>query len=218
VIGPCRSPSTGREVEVGAGFLSGGWKSIGPGGTGLIPLANPTTPRPVPSASSTREVAGRGLVSFLITSPRTARKPTQDGTLRTLRKLGFKTDLARPRSVEGSWTSTGVGGKRTISTSRPTASWSGERPRGGGLGATARVPRWAVSYKFPRQATTRVKDIIVQVGRTGALTPVAVRRAVLSARPSLRRSHNGGFRRRYPDRRLRVARRNGDVIPRSCRS
>jgi DNA ligase (NAD+) len=42
------------------------------------------------------------------------------------------------------------------------------------LGATSKFPRWAVAYKFPaRQATTRVRDIIVQVGRTGALTPVA---------------------------------------------
>lgn len=42
------------------------------------------------------------------------------------------------------------------------------------LGATSKFPRWAVAYKFPaRQATTRVRDILVQVGRTGALTPVA---------------------------------------------
>lgn len=43
------------------------------------------------------------------------------------------------------------------------------------LGSTTRSPRWAIAYKFPaQQVTTKVQDIIVQVGRTGALTPVAV--------------------------------------------
>lgn len=42
------------------------------------------------------------------------------------------------------------------------------------LGTRSRDPQWAVAYKFrPRQATTKVEDIRVQVGRTGALTPVA---------------------------------------------
>lgn len=42
------------------------------------------------------------------------------------------------------------------------------------LGQVSRSPRWAIAYKFPaRQATTMVKDIIVSVGRTGALTPTA---------------------------------------------
>ena len=42
------------------------------------------------------------------------------------------------------------------------------------LGATGKSPRWAVAYKFPpEQAETRVKRIVVSVGRTGALTPVA---------------------------------------------
>jgi DNA ligase (NAD+) len=43
------------------------------------------------------------------------------------------------------------------------------------LGATAKFPRWAIAYKFgAERATTRVLDIIVGVGRTGVLTPVAV--------------------------------------------
>ncbi|MBU4346151.1 MAG: NAD-dependent DNA ligase LigA [Candidatus Omnitrophica bacterium] len=42
------------------------------------------------------------------------------------------------------------------------------------LGFTSKSPRWAVAYKFPaRQATTRLKAISVQVGRTGVITPVA---------------------------------------------
>jgi DNA ligase (NAD+) len=43
------------------------------------------------------------------------------------------------------------------------------------LGFTAKAPRWAIAYKYPaRRETTVVNDIIVQVGRTGTLTPVAV--------------------------------------------
>lgn len=43
------------------------------------------------------------------------------------------------------------------------------------LGAVSRSPRWAVAYKFEaHQETTKIIDIVVQVGRTGALTPVAI--------------------------------------------
>jgi DNA ligase (NAD+) len=43
------------------------------------------------------------------------------------------------------------------------------------LGFTSKSPRWAIAYKYPaRQETTVVNDIVVQVGRTGALTPVAM--------------------------------------------
>ncbi len=43
------------------------------------------------------------------------------------------------------------------------------------LGSTSKAPRWAIAYKFPaQQKTTQVKDIIISIGRTGALTPTAV--------------------------------------------
>jgi DNA ligase (NAD+) len=43
------------------------------------------------------------------------------------------------------------------------------------LGATSKFPRWAIAYKFPpEEQTTRLKDIMVSVGRTGAVTPFAV--------------------------------------------
>ena len=43
------------------------------------------------------------------------------------------------------------------------------------LGTIARSPRWALAFKFkPKQATTKIRNIIVQVGRTGALTPTAL--------------------------------------------
>lgn len=45
------------------------------------------------------------------------------------------------------------------------------------LGSTAKSPRWALAYKFPaEQSTTVIEDIVIQVGRTGALTPVAILR------------------------------------------
>ena len=61
------------------------------------------------------------------------------------------------------------------------------------FGATGKAPRWAVAYKYAaQQATTKVLDIQVQVGRTGALTPVAHLEPVLLAGTTVARAtlHN----------------------------
>ncbi|MCS7181109.1 MAG: NAD-dependent DNA ligase LigA, partial [bacterium] len=61
------------------------------------------------------------------------------------------------------------------------------------LGTTTKSPRWAVAYKFPaEQVSTIVKDVIVQVGRTGTLTPVAILEPVLVSGTTVSRAtlHN----------------------------
>lgn len=86
------------------------------------------------------------------------------------------------------------------------------------LGYTAKFPRWAISFKFPaRQATTRVRDIIIQVGRTGALTPVAVLDPVKLSGITISRAtlHNQDEIERK-DIRINdhvLIERSGDVIP-----
>jgi len=61
------------------------------------------------------------------------------------------------------------------------------------LGATSRAPRWAIAYKYPpEQATTKLLDIVVSVGRTGRATPYAVLEPVLVAGSEVERAtlHN----------------------------
>ena len=61
------------------------------------------------------------------------------------------------------------------------------------LGERSRNPRWAIAYKFaPQEATTRIKDIVLQVGRTGVVTPVAVLEPVNISGVDVRRAtlHN----------------------------
>ena len=86
------------------------------------------------------------------------------------------------------------------------------------LGTTDRVPRWAIAFKYPAlQATTEVRGITWQVGRTGKLTPVAELEAVEVAGSIVRRAtlHNADELERLG---LRIGCRvfiekGGDVIP-----
>ncbi len=61
------------------------------------------------------------------------------------------------------------------------------------IGSTSKSPRWAIAYKFPaRQISTQLIDVLYQVGRTGAITPVAVFEPVLLAGTTVTRAslHN----------------------------
>ena len=90
------------------------------------------------------------------------------------------------------------------------------------LGYTGKAPRWAIAYKYAaRSGTTRIEDILVQVGRTGKLTPVAALKPVFIGGTTVTRAtlHNmdeierlgvkiGGWV---------VVERGGDVIPKLVR-
>lgn len=86
------------------------------------------------------------------------------------------------------------------------------------LGATAKFPRWAVAYKYPPEVKpTVVEDIVVQVGRTGVLTPKAVVRPVRLAGTTVTNAtlHNQDF---ISQRDIRIGdtvliRKAGEIIP-----
>ena len=86
------------------------------------------------------------------------------------------------------------------------------------LGFTQKFPRWAIALKYPAEETpTVVKDIIVNVGRTGAVTPMAIMQPVQLAGTTVQRAtlHNSG---RVTELDIRVGdtviiRKAGEIIP-----
>lgn len=86
------------------------------------------------------------------------------------------------------------------------------------IGSTAKVPKWAIAYKYPpEKKETILKDIICQVGRTGAITPLAILEPVVVAGSTISKTtlHNEDF---IKEKDIRIGdhiyiQKAGDVIP-----
>lgn len=86
------------------------------------------------------------------------------------------------------------------------------------MGTTAKTPRWAIAYKYPpEKKETLLKDIVCQVGRTGAITPMAILEPVKVAGSTISKTtlHNEDF---IKERDLKIGdtvviQKAGDVIP-----
>ncbi len=155
---------------------------------GLEPFANPRNS----TAGTLRQLdpqvsASRGLDMFVYGTGRGEADLAVDSHLELMKRLaelGFKVNprLERSEGIEGV-----IEFHRRLETDRDKLNYEVDgsvvkidsfelRRR---LGQLTRSPRWAIAYKFPpRQETTVVDGIQCQVGRTGALTPVAVLRPV----------------------------------------
>jgi len=171
-----------------------------------------------------KEVAGRGLSTFLYALFIDGRElPSQGETLQALKELGFKTN---PNSKLCPTLDAAIKYWQDWRDRRDTLDYDcdgvvikvNDLAQREALGFTAKAPRWAISFKFPaRQATTRINDIIVQVGRTGALTPVAVLEPVKLSGTTISRStlHNEEEIKRKDIRigDMVLLERSGDVIP-----
>lgn len=91
------------------------------------------------------------------------------------------------------------------------------------LGTTFKVPKWAIAYKYPpEQKETILKDIICQVGRTGAITPMAILEPVKVAGSTISKTtlHNEDF---IKEKELKIGdtviiQKAGDVIPEVVRA
>lgn len=171
-----------------------------------------------------REVASRNLDIFLYyIFINGQERPSQWENLLQLKKLGFKTNphsrlcfsLDEVIDYYQEWTEKRDSLEYDVDGVVVKVNSTRQREL---LGATAKSPRWAISFKFPaRQATTRIKEIIIQVGRTGALTPVAILEPVQISGTTISRCtlHNEEELKRKD---IRVGdyillERSGDVIP-----
>ncbi len=191
---------------------------------GLAEYANPRNT----AAGSVRQLdpklAAKRMLDFLAYSLVIDLGQTEHNQEHSLLKLlGFKTDteareLKNVKEVESFW--------NEIHKKREKMAWEidglvisvNSNQTFSKLGVVGKAPRGAVAFKFPgKEATTKVLDIIIQVGRTGVLTPVAVLDAVDINGVNVTRAtlHNEDEIRRL-DIRIGdtvIVQRAGDVIP-----
>jgi len=165
-------------------------------------------------------MASRNLNSFIYDTNNQELK-TQEEELALLRELGFKVNteykLCKNINEINDFYKLWIGKKRDYGIDGIVIKINSIKIQKS-LGYTGKAPRYAVAFKFPaEQVTTVVEDIVVQVGRTGALTPVAHLSPVLVAGSTVSRAtlHNEDEIARL-DVRIGdtvVIQKAGDVIP-----
>ncbi len=193
---------------------------------GEPPFANPRNA----AAGSVRQLdpsiaASRKLDVFIYDVAQTSEKfpATQAEELEYLRRLGFKVNPHHRlvKDVEGAidfWESWKKKGRHQEYWLDGIVVKVNEKKYEGKLGYTGKAPRFAIAFKFPaEQVTTVVEDIVLQVGRTGVLTPVAHLRPVSVAGTIVSRAtlHNEDEIKRL-DVRIGdtvILQKAGDVIP-----
>lgn len=193
--------------------------------TGEPLLANPRNA----AAGSLRQLdpkvaASRRLdfLAFNVQAVKGADFITHEESLELLKKLGFKTaEGERCATIEDCLSRiTWLGDNREsfefdIDGAVVKLNELQERSR---LGSTAKAPRWAVAFKYPpEKKETRLRDIVIQVGRTGVLTPKAVVESVRLAGTTVTNAtlHNEDFI-RAKDIRIGdavILQKAGEIIP-----
>ncbi len=169
--------------------------------------------------------AARGLDTFIYDVAQTSETlpETQQEELQYLKQLGFKVNthfklFDSIDSVIGYWQEWQHKNKSQGYWIDGVVVKVNSRAQQEQLGYTGKAPRFAIAFKFPaEQVTTVVEDIVLQVGRTGVLTPVAHLRPVLVAGSVVSRAtlHNEDEIRRLDVRvgDTVVLQKAGDVIP-----
>jgi DNA ligase (NAD+) len=169
--------------------------------------------------------AARKLDTFIYDVAKTSESlpDTQLEELEYLKKLGFKVN--QNYELAGSVEEIVEYWKKWQKKSKAQGYWIdgivikvNDRAQQESLGYTGKAPRFAIAFKFPaEQVTTVVEDIVLQVGRTGVLTPVAHLRPTLVAGSTVSRAtlHNEDEIRRLDVRvgDTVILQKAGDVIP-----